>query len=171
MRHRFGMALMALGLVACGQGLNWREVRFESAPVRVMLPCKPEQAQRKVSLGTAESWLLMQGCEVQDLQFTWASLQLPTGAKAQEVLSAWQVASLKSLGANTEAPLALAPFRLRGAGDEVPAVQLTASAQGRQAHFYWWVRAQHAYQLAVYAQGAPILSDVLQQMEEGISLP
>jgi hypothetical protein len=165
------MVLLALGLMACGQGLNWREVRFESSQHRVMLPCKPEQAQRKVDLGSDETLLSMQGCEVQGLQFTWSDLQLPAGAQAQRVVAIWQQASLKSLGADTDAPLALVPFRPVGADADMLAVQLAANAQGRQAHFYWWVRAQHAYQLAVYAEHAAIPPAVLQNLEEGIALP
>jgi hypothetical protein len=171
LQHRFGTALMAWLLVACGQGLNWRDVRFEGVPDRVMLPCKPEQAQRKVALGVDQALLQMQGCEAQDLQFTWSHLQLPDGVKAQEVLSVWQKASLKSWGANSDASLALVPFRIRGGGDEALAVQMTASAQDRQSHFHWWVHGQHAYQLAVYAQHKPIPKEVLQNLEEGIALP
>lgn len=171
MQTRWITLALAWGLMACGQGLNWREVRFEDAPDRVMLPCKPELAQRKVVLGSDETQLSMQGCEIQGLQFTWSHLPLPHGAKAQEVLSVWQQASLKSLGAHIDAPLALMPLN-KSAGKTVDlGAQLDASAAGRQAHFYWWVNERHAYQLAVYAQGAQIAWAVLQNLEEGVYLP
>jgi hypothetical protein len=171
-RHGFtGVGLLALGLMACGQGLNWREVRFESTAARVMLPCKPELAQRKVALGSDEVLLSMQGCEIQGLQFTWSHLPLPATGQANRVLSVWQQASLKSLGAHADALGALTAFPLKGAGADKLAVQVAATAAGRQAHFYWWVQDQQAHQLAVYAQGSDIPKAVLQNLEEGIALP
>ena len=79
MRLVYFFTLIALVVVACGQGLNWRQVKFEGNADQVLLPCKPEQAQRKVMLGHDTSDLQMQGCEVQGMQsVSYTHLTLPT---------------------------------------------------------------------------------------------
>ena len=35
-------------LAACNPALNWREVRFDGLATRVLLPCKPDRAERAV---------------------------------------------------------------------------------------------------------------------------
>jgi hypothetical protein len=164
--------VLAMLLAACGQGLNWREVRFEGQPDRVLLPCKPEQAERKVPLGAQAALLQMKGCEAQDMQFTWSQLELPNHAQPQRVLDAWQQASLASFGADTEQAKQVQVLTLKGADAEPAATQLVARAtSGQQAQFIWWVRAGRAYQLAIYSNRDAIPKGVIQNLMEGIELP
>ena len=159
-------------LAACGQGLNWREVRFEGQPDRVLLPCKPEQAERKVPLGDQSAQLQMKGCEAQGLQFTWSQLELPPNASPERVMTAWQKASLTSLGADIQQAKQAQALSLKGADAEPAATQLDARAiSGQQAHFVWWARGHRAYQLAIYSNRDPIAKGVIQNLMEGIELP
>ena len=173
MRRRVYAWALVMALSACGQGLNWREVRFEGQPDRVLLPCKPEQAQRQVQLGTQSVTLSMKGCEIQDLHFTWSNMPWPSGAQSAQVLRAWQRASLLSLGADPEVADQASSVTLKGANTAPAPTQLTAQAKGGgpQAHFIWWVRAQQVHQLAVYSHQGPIPKGVLQHLTEGIELP
>ena len=171
LRYTTAIAL-ALLWSACGQGLNWREVRFEGQPDRVLLPCKPEQAERKVPLGEQTAPLQMKGCEAQDMQFTWSQLELPSHAQPQRVLDAWQQASLASFGADTEQAKQVQVLTLKGADAEPAATQLVArSTSGQQAHFIWWLRGNRAYQLAIYSNRDAIPKGVIQNLMEGIELP
>lgn len=171
LRHTSAIAL-ALLLAACGQGLNWREVRFEGQPDRVLLPCKPEQAERQVPLGEQTTQLHMKGCEAQGLHFTWSQLQLPAKASPERVLSAWQQASLASLGAETQQVQQAQALAIKGADTEPAATQLDVRAtSGQQAHFIWWTRGNLAYQLAIYSNHDPIPKGVIQNLTEGIELP
>ena len=47
---RFLLAAALLGLAACSPTFNWREVRVESAPLKAMLPCKPDRGSRAVPM-------------------------------------------------------------------------------------------------------------------------
>ena len=41
---------LCAGLASCNPALNWREVRHAAAPVRVLMPCKPDVAERSIAL-------------------------------------------------------------------------------------------------------------------------
>jgi hypothetical protein len=172
MLRRTTVFMLALLLTACGQGMNWREVRFEGQPDRVLLPCKPEQAERKVPLGEQTALLHMKGCEAQGLQFTWSQLELPVSTTADRVLAAWQQASLVSLGADAQQARQAQILHIKGAAPSPAATQLDAHAtSGNQAHFIWWLRDNRAYQLAIYSNRDAIATGVIQNLTEGIELP
>jgi hypothetical protein len=164
---------MALsGVSACSPALNWREVRFEGLPSRVLLPCKPDRAERQVPLGDAQATLHMMGCETQGLQFTWSHLALPLGAPPAQVVRVWQQASLVALGADPARASQVRGLSLKGARMDVPPAQLGVTAPaGTQAHFFWWLHAGQAHQLAVYADRHAVPAAVLQTLQEGIQLP
>ena len=157
---------------ACNPSLNWREVRFESVPGRVLLPCKPDRAERQVPLGDARSTLRMMGCEAQDLQFTWSQLELPLGPVPSQVVRVWQQASLTAMGADPALVSQVRALSLSGARMDVPPAQLGVTVtSGPQAHFFWWLHAGQAYQLAVYSNRNAVPAAVLQTLQEGIQLP
>ncbi len=165
----WGFALLASG---CNPALNWREVRFDGSPGRILLPCKPDRAERQVPLGEAKATLRMMGCEAQDLQFTWSQLDLPLGPVPAQVVRVWQQASLVALGAEPALTSQVRALRLTGARMDVPPAQLAVAApSGPQAHFFWWLHAGQAYQLAVYGNRSPVPAAVLQTLQEGIQLP
>ena len=172
LRWAAGGLAVWLGLVACNPALNWRELRFEGQPLRVLLPCKPDRAERQVPLGEAQATLRMMGCEAQDLQFTWSQLDLPLGPVPAQVVRVWQQASLSALGADPALASQVRALSLAGARMDVPPAQLSvATPSGHQAHFFWWLHAGQAYQLAVYANRNPVPASVLQILQEGIQLP
>ena len=164
---------LALVLSACNPALNWREVRFDDQPVRVMLPCKPERAERTVTLGEASATLRMMGCEAQGLNFTWSRIDLPSPAQvsAATVMRAWQGASLQALGADPALASKALAYPLKGARVDVGPAQLGASGGAHHAHWVWWLHGGQAYQLAVYAERNAPQPAVLQTLLEGIQLP
>lgn len=48
-------ALLSALLVSCSPSMNWREVRFEGDEFMALMPCKPEEATRQVTLLLEES--------------------------------------------------------------------------------------------------------------------
>ena len=175
-RPRLALVMVPLGLalllIACNPTLNWREVRFDGLPSRVMLPCKPDRAERQVPLGDARSTLRMMGCEAQDLQFTWSQLELPLGPVPSQVVRVWQQASLTAMGADPALVSQVRALSLSGARMDVPPAQLGVTVtSGPQAHFFWWLHAGQAYQLAVYSNRNAVPASVLQTLQEGIQLP
>ncbi len=157
---------------ACNPSLNWREVRFDGLPGRVLLPCKPDRAERQVPLGDVKATLRMMGCEAQDLHFTWSQLDLPLGPLPTQVVRVWQQASLVSIGADPAVTSQVRALALAGARMDVPPAQLAVVVpSGPQAHFFWWLHAGQAYQLAVYANRNAVPAAVVQILQEGIQLP
>ncbi len=166
-------SLLVLSLSACNPALNWREVRFDDNPVRVMLPCKPDRAERTVTLGEARATLRMMGCEAQGYSFTWSRLDLPLHAQASAatVVRAWQGASLQALGADPGLATKAIAQPLRGARADVAPTRLSASGGTNQAQWVWWLHAGQAYQLGIYAERQSPPESVLQTLLEGIQLP
>jgi hypothetical protein len=165
----------ALGCAACTPSLNWREVRFDDGGIELLLPCKPDKAQRQIALennGQAVSALLtLQGCEASDLQFTWGQISIPPSMDAKRVMAAWRLASLSALGVE--------PQEASVQNESVGALQkgvigLRTQVQTHQhdSQLLWFANAGYVYQLAVY--GAPkdkSLDDVAHVYFSGVKLP
>ena len=95
------------------------------AGVSLLLPCKPDKAQKQVPLGPQPTTLNMLGCEAGGSTFAVAVAELPDPAQVAEVLSQWQAITLKNMKA---APLRAPPalFKVAGADASPPPVWLQA---------------------------------------------
>jgi hypothetical protein len=168
------LAALALSgaLGACSPALDWREVSFDDQPSRVLLPCKPEQAQREVVLGETRSTLRMLGCEAQGMHFTWSRLDMPAQQDARQVMQVWQRASLAALGANAaDAEQAAQPVAIKGADQAVAPVMTRATGKdGMAAQWVWWMQGQQGHQLAVYAPSGRIPKQAVDTLLEGIDI-
>jgi hypothetical protein len=107
---------IAFCLSACSPNFNWREARFDGAPLVALLPCKPERAERTVPLlGEPGQRLQMAGCPAGGASFTVSVIQLPAGlpeASVREALARWEQAGQRTL----KAPPQLAnPVNVKGA--------------------------------------------------------
>ncbi|MDI9330691.1 MAG: hypothetical protein QM527_05165 [Alphaproteobacteria bacterium] len=170
---RIALTLLTLaGISACNPALNWREVRFDDRPEKLLLPCKPERAERQVSLGETATRLRLMGCEAEGMHFTWSRLDVPLDQPPGQVLKAWQQASLSALGADPALASRVRAWAVSGARADVSPVQLQAATDsGPQAQFFWWVLGAQAHQLAVYSSRKPPSAAVLQTLQEGMQLP
>ena len=144
------IAGLCAGLASCSPALNWREVRHASAPMRVLMPCKPDVAERSIALREQTTVLYMQACSAQGKDFSFAALSLPAGWQASEAIQAWQQASLASWGAQVEA-VQKRTVTVRAAGAEAIPVQWAVDGPNRQVHSLWFAHAGWVYQTAVYA--------------------
>ena len=147
----FALAMaLGLGLGACSPALNWRSVTL--GDVALALPCKPDHAQRKVSLGGENLEMDMVGCEADGALFAVSRLSLPKAQSADQLQAHWQSATLQLMKAQGEpvlAPPDARPHRL-------PLRMLSASGQatdGRavQARLAWVAAGPDMYHFAVYA--------------------
>ena len=85
------IAGLCAGLASCSPALNWREVRHASAPMRVLMPCKPDVAERSIALREQTTVLHMQACSAQGKDFSFAALSLPSGWQASHLpVCIWQ---------------------------------------------------------------------------------
>lgn len=101
-RAIFVPVFLVAGLVlgACSPSWNWRDLRLEQAPIRIQLPCKPEQASRRVPLAGELVDLQMTGCATQGTTFAVTAARLSPGASPAAVLAAWRESMLQTLHAS-----------------------------------------------------------------------
>jgi hypothetical protein len=134
-------SLLLLLLTACNPVFNWREVRPDNTALTVLLPCKPDKAQRSVPLGGRPTELAMLGCDAGDATFAIAVATLDDAAQAAAALAGWQTAS---------------PLKLPGADALPPAVLVRASGQrtdGRavQSQAAYFSQGRQVFQAVIYA--------------------
>ncbi len=155
--RRFGVATL-LGavlfvLAACSPTLNWREVRPGSGRVSLLLPCKPDQAEKVVPLGGQATKLVMLGCDAGGATFAVAVAELSDPAQVPEVLVQWQKLTLANMKAGAEQRT---PLKVPGAATEPAPLLLSATGaradgsavQGRMAYF---AKGAEIVQVVLYA--------------------
>ncbi|OGA96893.1 MAG: hypothetical protein A3E79_03925 [Burkholderiales bacterium RIFCSPHIGHO2_12_FULL_61_11] len=142
-----------LALVACSPAFNWREVRPEASRLSLLLPCKPDKAQKIVTLGGPPTTLFMLGCEAGGATFAVAVADLGDATKTAPVLAQWQSLTLANMKADPGTSQVLA-LRLPGAAAE-PSPRLVKS-QGQRADGTA-VSGQAAY----FAQGSQVFQAVI----------
>lgn len=142
-----------LCLQACSPSLNWRKVRPETASLSLLLPCKPDRAQRDVPLGGRPTPLSMLGCEAEGATFALAVADIGDASEAAAVLSQWQSLTLAHMQAGTSS---LSAIKVQGAAVSPPPVRVVA--QGRQAdgspvqgQAVYFVRGSQLFQAVIYA--------------------
>ncbi len=92
--------LGVIGVVlACTPALNWRETRFATSSLRVLLPCKPDKAQRDVDMGGRVLRLEMLGCDAEGATFAISHVVVRDAAEVPRLLQGWKQAVLTHLGA------------------------------------------------------------------------
>lgn len=169
------MATLMMLAMGCTPALNWREVRWDGGGAWVLLPCKPDQASRAVTLNAQgqaiQAELQLQGCEAAGMQFTWGRLAVPAGMTPAEALAAWRVASLAPLAiASADAPTQA--WRLAGATPTPQPVRTRVQTAQHRAQWVWFVLGDAVYQAAVYGEPQAVkLDEVAEVYFSGIQLP
>jgi hypothetical protein len=138
-------------LAACSPTFNWREVRPDETRLALLLPCKPDKAEKVVPLGGRPTTLRLLGCDTGGATFAVAAADLGDAARAADVLAQWQALTLANMKAG--APQ-VTPLIVKGAAPE-PAPRLV-NAQGQRADGTA-VRGQAAY----FAQGTQVFQAVV----------
>ncbi|MEO8390363.1 hypothetical protein [Polaromonas sp.] len=139
-------------LPACSPALNWREVRPEGTRLALLLPCKPDKAQKIVPLGGPATPLSMLGCDADGATFAVAMADLGDATKVPVVLAQWQSLTLANMKAGP-APQ-VSPLKLPGAAVFPPASLVKAEGQGPDGKP---VSGQAAY----FAQGSQVFQVVM----------
>ena len=150
----FAAALAAgLALAACSPAFNWREVRPENTRLKVLLPCKPDKAQKVVPLGGQATTLSMLGCDAGGATFAVVVADVGDAAQAATVLALWQELTLANMKAVPDTRQ-LIPQKIIGASAAVPIVRV--QAQGQRAG-----GAAVSGQAAYFAQGSQVFQVVM----------
>lgn len=157
-RIRWFLVAASLVLAACSPALNWREVHLGDAGLKLMLPCKPDRASRRMAMAGGEVELQMVGCEAGGALFAVSVVDLGDAGATAEAQRQWQRAMLLAMQADPAAGSApIAAYGLKGADASPASVRL--GAQGRrpdssavQVQAVWFVRGTQLYHAAVYAE-------------------
>ncbi|MBC7919343.1 MAG: hypothetical protein H7Y28_16190 [Rhodoferax sp.] len=137
--------LAGVATLACSPALNWRAVPVGATTV--LLPCKPDKAQRPVQMGSQTLTIDIAGCEAAGALFAVSRIEMPAGMDSQALLAQWHAAAMASLG-----------DKEKSQAQVVPGATLAATGLGKrpdgsdlQARFLWQVGAREIVLLAVYA--------------------
>ncbi|MES2687003.1 MAG: hypothetical protein V4706_09285 [Pseudomonadota bacterium] len=154
------LAGAVLALAACNPTFNWREVRPDNTALSLLLPCKPDKAEKIVPLGGQPVELRMLGCDAGDATFAVAVADIGDASKAEAVLAQWQaltLANMKAAPVGTGAGATLvASFRPPGMVTGAPALLVKSSGKradgravaGQAAYFS---RGSQLFQVVLYA--------------------
>ncbi|MBP8136363.1 MAG: hypothetical protein KAY10_08675 [Rhodoferax sp.] len=151
-----------MSTLACSPALNWREVPL--GQVTVLLPCKPDRAQRIVNLGPIQTSMQMAGCEAAGALYAVSHVRLTDPSQVAGAQSAWQKASLSNMRSETmhrrsiKRSQALAALQQRRTGPPSSDAMLDVlNVQGHntdgtqvQAHLAWLADGSDLYHVAVY---------------------
>ena len=146
-------AAACLLAVACSPALNWRDVRLGDSGLGLLLPCKPDKAEKVVPLGPQPVTLSMLGCDASGATFAVAVAELSDAALVPAVLAQWQALTLANMRATPEST-AVRPLKVLGAS-AAPAPMLVL-ASGRRVDGSL-VQGQAAY----FAKGARVVQVVM----------
>ena len=146
-------AAAACLLAACNPTFNWRDVRPDETRLGLLLPCKPDKAEKIVPLGGRPTPLRLMGCDAGGATFAVAVADVADAARAAEVLTQWQSLTLANMKAG--APQ-VTPFTLKGAATSPEPVLV--KAQGRRAdgtavsgQAAYFAQGTQVFQVVVYA--------------------
>ena len=136
---------------ACSPALNWRDVRLGDSGLGLLLPCKPDKADKVVPLGPQPVTLSMLGCDASGATFAVAVAELSDAALVPAVLAQWQALTLANMRASPEST-AVRPLKVPGAS----AAPVLVLASGRRADGSV-VQGQAAY----FSRGAQVVQVVM----------
>ena len=152
------LAVILLVSAACSPTFNWREVRPDNTRLSVLLPCKPDKAQKTVPMGGQPVELRLMGCDAGDVTFAVAVADLSDVARIAPVLTQWQNATLTNMRSSGPAqPIA---FKVPGASPQPAPVlvkaagtQADGSAVSGQAVYF--AQSSQVFQMVVYGKKIP----------------
>ncbi|MES2399528.1 MAG: hypothetical protein V4573_06045 [Pseudomonadota bacterium] len=150
----FVLPILALMLAGCSPNLNWRDVRPEGTSLALLLPCKPDKAQRTVPLGGSPTELNMLGCDAGGATFAVASADVGDAAKVTDVLAQWQKLTLTNMKASPA--VQVLPLKVAGAAAVPPALLMKAKGQRADGsavtgHAAYFSKGTQVFQVVMYA--------------------
>ena len=147
-------ALLALtasaALAACNPTFNWRDVRPEGTRLSLLMPCKPDKAQKTVPMAGQPTELMLLSCDAGGVTFAVAMADVKDASKVAATLAQWQSATLTNMKASP-ATTGTA-FKLAG----LPSGSVMVKAEGQRANGQA-VSSQALY----FAQGSQIFQAVM----------
>jgi hypothetical protein len=93
------LLVLVLALSACYPDLDWREVTSSDGGYKVLMPAKPEHAQRQVVIGGVSLEMSMDSTRRDGIAFGAGYAEIPAGyARRAELLAAARDALVRNIG-------------------------------------------------------------------------
>lgn len=161
-------ALVALaGLTACNPTFNWRDVRLDGTQLALLMPCKPDTAQKTVPMAGQPTELTLLSCDAGGATFAVATADIKDAFKVSATLAQWQSATLANMKAAPDTPGAA--FKLSGlasGGALVKATGQRANGQAVSSQAAYFAQGSQLFQAVMYAD--KILPDVAETFFSGL---
>ena len=168
MRPFIFLALFLASLAGCSPTLNWRDVRPDGTRLSLLLPCKPDKAEKMVPLGGRPAALRMLGCDAGGLTFAISAVDVSEAAAVPSILAAWQQLTLSNMkatpGYNTTQ--LKVPGATGAAGVWVKASGQRADGSAVMGHAAYFAQGATVFQAVIY--GADIKLDVAETYFSGL---
>jgi hypothetical protein len=147
-------------LTACNPTFNWRDVRPDGTRLALLMPCKPDKAQRTVPMAGQPTELNLLSCDAGGITFAVSVADVKDASKVATTLSQWQSAALAHIKAAPTADVALKLPGLASAGVLVKATGQRASGQAVSSHAAYFAQGTQIFQAVMYADKiAPDVAD------------
>lgn len=155
-------------MAACSPALNWRDVRPEGTRLSLLLPCKPDKAEKTVPMGGQLTTLRMLGCDADGLTFAVSSADVSDTAAIPSILAAWQqltLTNMKAAKADSAAPLKMVGATA-STGVWVKAKGQRADGTSVMGHAAYFSQGATVFQAVIY--GAQIKTETAETYFSGL---
>jgi hypothetical protein len=169
-RRIIALTLVLAGFAwGCTPSYDWREARFPPTPLQALVPCKPVQESRKVSIAGEEVELVMASCKAGSTVVAIGHVMLRSPDRLQPTLDHWERATLVSIQAKDvmthNAPLGSSGVVAR----TVQANGVASDGKPVKMHGRWFGRDRVAYLAMMVGESTP--SDAIETFGANLRLP
>jgi len=152
-------------LCACTPALNWRDATVDR--ITVLLPCKPDRAQRTVHLAGQDVPLTMAGCEAGGALFAVSHIRVLQD-RTQDTAAAWRNVTLANMQAGAVMDVVAKGGATKLAMQRIATDGKRPDGSQVQAQLAWITSGSDVFQIAVYAN--QLTPDMLDNLFSDIKL-
>lgn len=161
-----GAALLAAG--GCSPRHDWREIRAETAPATLLMPCRPDRLQRSVSVAGAPVRLSLLACSAGGQTWALAHADVGDPTRVAAALGALRASAAANVAAASEQ---VVPLQVSGATPSAAAVRVRLVGRrpdGRplQEELAVFAHGTHVFQATVLGDTLP--GDAVEVFFEGL---
>ena len=160
MRFLINAAVVLTVLTACSPTFNWRDVRPEGTRLALLMPCKPDKAQRVVPLAGKPTEINLLSCDAGGATFAVSVADVKETSKVAAALAQWQSVTLANIKAVPGQEAALKLPGLANAAVMVKATGQRANGQAVSSQAAYFAQDSRVFQAVMYADAiSPDVAD------------
>ena len=140
-----------LSLAACNPTFNWRDVRPDGTALSLLMPCKPDKAQKTVPLAGQPTELMLLSCDAGGVTYAVAVADVKDASRVTATLAQWQSATLANMKAVPSSGAAIKLTGLASGAMLVKATGLRANGQAVSSQAAYFAQGSQVFQAVMYA--------------------